>query len=287
MAIFQRTYHGYDRELTGPWYRPWVIFRYTMAEVFSSRLFIAFFALCFVHPLLVLATIYMHHNIELLLQLDADVGDLMAIDAAFFAQWVQVPQMFISIVLITLVGPGLISPDLRNNAMPLYLSRAMSKFSYVIGKLSVLLVLGSCVTWLPALLLIITQSFLSADTWLSDHIHLVGASVVVSALWLIAFGMLSLAVSAWIKWRPIARMMFFGMLFMATILGSIVSEIFGSWTGDAVSPVGIGVSLTHSLYNVPTWITMPGWIAVMVLVIVTVAANLALLRRIRAFEVVS
>ena len=287
MAIFERTYHGYERELTGLWHRPWVIYRYTLADVFSSRLFAAFFALCFVHPLMVLITIYMHHNIEVLLQLDADVGDLMAIDSSFFAQWVQVPQMFIAAVLITFVGPGLASPDLRNNAMPLFLSRAMSKSSYVLGKLSVLLFLGSCVTWVPGVILILVQSFLSTDPWLIDHGHLVWASMAVSMIWLVTLGMLSLAVSAWIKWRPIARMIFFGTLFVATVLGTIISEIFESWIGEAVSPIGLGLSLTHSLYAVPSWTTMPGWIAVLILVMVTAVSNVALLRRIRAFEVVS
>ena len=39
------------------------------------------------------------------------------------------------------IGPGQVSPDLANNALPLYLARPFSRVEYVLGKMSVLLVL--------------------------------------------------------------------------------------------------------------------------------------------------
>ena len=50
------------------------------------------------------------------------------------------------------------SPDLRNNGLPLYLSRPFSRTEYVLGKMSVLLILLSAITWVPGLLLFLFQA---------------------------------------------------------------------------------------------------------------------------------
>ena len=48
-------------------------------------------------------------------------------------------------ILGPLVGPVLVSPDLVNNALPLYFSRPFSRAEYVLGKVSVLALLLSLV----------------------------------------------------------------------------------------------------------------------------------------------
>ena len=44
-------------------------------------------------------------------------------------------QLFFPMILVLLVGPDLISQDLRFNAIPLYLSRPVRRFEYFLGKL--------------------------------------------------------------------------------------------------------------------------------------------------------
>ena len=60
-------------------------------------------------------------------------------------------QLFISMILVLLVGPDLISQDLRFNAIPLYLSRPVRRFEYFLGKLGVIAVFLSAVTIVPGL----------------------------------------------------------------------------------------------------------------------------------------
>ena len=55
-------------------------------------------------------------------------------------------------ILVLLVGPDLISQDLRFNAIPLYLSRPVRRFEYFLGKLGVIGVFLGAVTIGPALL---------------------------------------------------------------------------------------------------------------------------------------
>ena len=63
------------------------------------------------------------------------------------------------------MGPGLISPDLSHNALPLYLARPFSRTEYVLGKMSVLMGLMSLMTWIPGVLLFVLQGYLEGWQW--------------------------------------------------------------------------------------------------------------------------
>src|SRR5262249_40811406 len=61
-------------------------------------------------------------------------------------------QLFFSMLLVVLVGPGLISRDLRFNAIPLYFSRPLRRTDYFVGKLGVIGVFLSAVMIVPAII---------------------------------------------------------------------------------------------------------------------------------------
>ena len=58
-------------------------------------------------------------------------------------------QGFFSFLMTAYAAPGLVGPDLSNNALPLYLCRPISKAEYVLGKMAVLLIPLSLITWVP------------------------------------------------------------------------------------------------------------------------------------------
>ena len=287
MTILQRAYQGYEGEISTPRHRPWVIFRYAIADVFSSRLFSIFFTLCFIPPLITMCFIYMRYNLEMLVLFDIHVDELLTIDADFFANWMQRPQMLIAFVMIMVIGPGLISPDLQNNALPLYLSRPINKRYYIFGKLLVLLALGSMVTWVPGLLLIGFQAYLAEDGWLIDNLRFPFAAFISAMVWIVCLSMISLAVSAWVKWKVLARLFFFGLLFIGSAVGGAIRQLFGGWTGSVLSLSDSAEVMVAVLYGAFTWQEMPGEIAAMVFVVITLLATIFLTRRIRAFEVIS
>lgn len=61
-------------------------------------------------------------------------------------------EVALSLLLTLLIGPDLISQDLRFNAFPLYLSRPMRRFDYFLGKLGIIATFISAVTIVPALI---------------------------------------------------------------------------------------------------------------------------------------
>lgn len=286
MAIFQHAYQGFHGQISSTLRQPWVIFRYALADVFSSKLFTAFFALCFIPPLVMMCMVYMNYNLEMLSLLNLPLDKLITVDANFFAHWMQIPQMWLVFALVMFVGPALISPDISSNALPLYLSRPINKTNYVFGKLLVLLVLGSLITWIPAWLLILFHANLGDQPWLLNNLHIPLASVVSSLIWIICLSMLSLAVSAWVKWKALARLFFFGFVWLSSALGAAIENIYGGWKGSIVSFIDSLDVMVSSLYGVTSSSSsMPSTASYLFFITVTVLATVLLARKIRAFEV--
>ena len=286
MAIFQHAYQGFHGQISSTLRQPWVIFRYALADVFSSKLFTAFFVLCFIPPLVMMCMVYMNYNLEMLSLLNLPLDKLITVDANFFAHWMQIPQMWLVFALVMFVGPALISPDISSNALPLYLSRPINKTNYVFGKLLVLLVLGSLITWIPAWLLILFHANLGDQPWLLNNLHIPLASVVSSLIWIICLSMLSLAVSAWVKWKALARLFFFGFVWLSSALGAAIENIYGGWKGSTVSFIDSLDVMVSGLYGVTSSSSsMPSTASYLFFITVTVLATVLLARKIRAFEV--
>jgi ABC-2 type transport system permease protein len=285
MAVYERSYHGYDGELTGTGNRILVISKFTTRELFRSRMFCAFFAICFVPSVSFLIAIYLRYNLEMLTELQIPIDEIFIIDAGFFINFLQYPQASLSFLLALVVGPGMISPDLRDNAMPLYLSRALTKTDYLLGKLLVLVVLLSLITWVPAVLLFFIHAYLGPEGWLVDNLQLPFAFIVTSFAWIFTLSLTALALSAWIKWKQVAQITFFGFFVMSSALGEAVREIFGGWLGSAFSAFDSYAVLISYAANEPVPISMPPSVAIMNMLVLSALATALIFQRIRAKEV--
>lgn len=287
MAVFDRSYRGYDGQLTDPWTRFLVIARYAARDVFASKIFIGFCVLALIWPLALVAVIYLKYNVEALSILDLSALDVIPIDTTFFRLGFLRPQTGFAFVMILIVGPALVSPDLRNNAMPLYLSRPLDKSDYVLGKLVVLAALTSAVTWIPGLLLFALQSYLAGGSWMVDHWRIPLGIFLGSWVFILVLSVFSLAVSAWVKWKPWARIAFLGAIFVCSAVGQIFKLIYGTWWGSVLVVDDLMVRVWDQLFGVESSHDIPAMLAWIVLAIFATFSAWLLFRRIRAFEVVS
>src|SRR5207344_2658210 len=69
----------------------------------------------------------------------------------YFHFFLQAELRF-SLLVLLLVGPNLISADLRFNALPLYFSRPLRRFDYFLGKLGIVGAFLGMVMVAPALI---------------------------------------------------------------------------------------------------------------------------------------
>src|SRR5215467_8811544 len=168
MAVYKRTYRRYTGELTPVWSRFLIVYRYSRRALLRSRLLTGFYVLCFFYPLFCALEIYLLHNLDFVAKYGFDVGRFLSIDNKFFLYFIDV-QGALAFVLTAFTGPGLISPDLANGALPLYFCRPFSRAEYVLGKASVLVILLSQITWIPGLVLFGIQSSLAGVNWAREN----------------------------------------------------------------------------------------------------------------------
>ena len=143
-----------------------------------------------------------------------NANKLISINVVFFMSllgW----QSMLALFLAAFIGPGQVSPDLANNALSLYLARPFSRVEYVLGKMSVLVILLSLMTWVPGLLLFGLQGYLEGWQWMQDHMRFAVAMFVGAWIWILILSLLALALSAWVKWKPAAGALMFGVFFVA------------------------------------------------------------------------
>jgi ABC-2 type transport system permease protein len=248
MAVYEQTYKPYKGILTPDWNRFLIIPRHTLRGVFNSKLFTAFYVLCFI-PLLVEAVlIYLHHNVQALAIMQLNARELIPINGSFFQTFVTVQGGFAFFVAL-LVGPPLVSRDLRNNALPLYLCRPFSRTEYVMGKMSVLLILLSWITWVPQLLMFLFQSYLEGFAWFRSNLWIASAIVIGGIVWILLLALLSQTVSALLKWRIVASGAMLGLVFIPSVFATIVNFIFQTRWANIISLFALMGNITAGLFG--------------------------------------
>ena len=255
-----------------------VIARYALASALRSRLFVAFLLACLVPSLVLLVGIYLRYQVTALEQVGSAVDSVLDLDG-----WLVVAatktSLVVSFLVVLVVGPGLVAPDLANNAMPLYLSRPVAKTDYVVGKLLVLTGLASAVSWVPGWILIGVNGYYAGDSWFGV-LRPAGALAAASLVWTLCLGMVALAISAWVKWRPAATLGLLGVYVVSAAAGGVLQTVFGGWSGsllnlsDAIDSIAVGLAGTdrHPLPLTAAWGVIVG---------VTALAGAALFYRIR------
>ena len=234
MAVYEHLYGAYDGESHTTLSRFLVIPRYALRETFKSKLFTTIFILCFIYPLIATILVYLHHNVNALALLQINVRELLPIDASFFETFLEVQGAF-AFILTVLVAPPLISRDLSNNALPLYLCRPLSRTEYVLGKMAVVGVLLSLVTWVPGLLLFVFQASLAGVSWLWSNIWMMWSIFFGSMVWIILLSLLALAISSLVKWRVVASGALLGLFFVPSAFGEIINNLFLTRAGHLIS----------------------------------------------------
>ena len=283
MAVYRRSYTSYSGPLTPAWSRSLVLFRYSRKQLFRSKLQTALFVLCFFYPLSSLILIYLAHNLSFLAGLEANQS--ISIDNKFFFFFINV-QGVLAFVLTAFTGPGVISPDIANGALPLYFCRPFSRAEYVIGKASVLVILLSQITWIPGLVLFAVQSSLAGVQWAWDHLWIAGSLIVSSLIWIAILSLLAMALSAWVKWRIVAGALLLAVLFFGAGFAEAINAVMRTQSGHFINLVFLMKTVWTYLFRIDTGQSMSSaeaWIALLFYCGICLAL---LVRRVRAYEVV-
>lgn len=284
MAVYRRSYRPYSGEMTPVWSRFLVLFRYSRRNLFRSKIQTGFFVACFFYPVACVIMIYLAHSVSFLAKLGVP-SQLISIDNMFFFRFISV-QGVLAFLMTAFAGPGLISPDLANGALPLYFCRPFSRAEYVLGKSSVLGILLSQITWIPGLVLFAMQASFAGAKWTWDNLWIAGSLVLSSLIWIAILSLLAMALSAWVKWRIVAGALLLAVMFFGAGFAQAINAVLRTQSGHFFDVGYLVATVWRSLFQVDADFgisTFGAWVAILVYCLFCLWL---LLRKVRAYEVV-
>ncbi len=235
MAVYRRGYHRYRGPITDHWTRFMVLPRFAWRRLYHQRLVVLLTVVAMMWPLLCSGFVYLTNHTDLLKGLDANFKHFITVNGRFFLIFMNVQSAF-AIFLAALAGPGLIAPDLANNALPLYFSRPLTRFEYALARLIVLFGMLSIVTWIPGLLLFGMQASMAGGGWFRENWTLGVAVVAGFAIWVLLVSIVALACSAYVRWRVVAGALVLAFFSILAGISAMVNGVFRVTWGHALNP---------------------------------------------------
>jgi ABC-2 type transport system permease protein len=161
-----------------------------------------------------------------------------AIWASLIHLFMHYTQIFCVMIVVAIVGPRLVSEDLRSRALALYLARPITRLDYVVGKLAVVCFWVGTVTLLPALVLyVLSIAFSPSIDAMVQTIGVLPRVIAVSSLLMIGTGAPMLALSSLAPNPRFLAFLWAGAWVFSSVVSRVLSQALfpftreGDWSG--------------------------------------------------------
>lgn len=241
MPIFDQGYQHWNGEMRGHAWRWLAITRQGLRTGLKNRVTRTFLLLAWVPALALVFMLCVWGLLERKSELVAPLVPLLSfIEPRILADpkhyrleiWTICYDYFLltelrfSMLLILMVGPGLISQDLRFNALPLYFSRPLRRIDYFLGKWGVIAALLGMVIVVPAVVAYALGLLFSLDlSILRDTYRLLLSSVLYGGIVAASAGLLVLALSALSRNSRYVVLFWLGIWFVSSVLGTVLTQV--------------------------------------------------------------
>jgi ABC-type transport system involved in multi-copper enzyme maturation permease subunit len=162
-------------------------------------------------------------------------------------------ELIVSLFLVLIIGPNLISRDLRFNAFPLYFARPLRRVDYFVGKLGVIGFFLAATVVVPAVVAYAFGLAFSLDlAVIRDTYHLLWAGLLYGLVITVSAGTLMLALSSLSRRSIYVGLMWAGFVFLTQMLAAILMGIHDEsayhtlvrdrtiqWVNDHPPPPGV------------------------------------------------
>jgi hypothetical protein len=279
MPIYDQSYRPYRGTFSSHAMRWWTITRTGVLHVLSGRKFLVFLTLTFINPIV--------HGFMIYFANQYPEQSLVAVDAEFFRRLLEIQSIWF-LLLGIYPGTGLISNDLRWNAIQLYLSKPLTKVDYVLGKFAILGTFLMGTTFVPGLLLFFLQIGFSSDLkWLTTYwwipFALAGWSLVATICW----SLIVLALSSMSRNSRYVGIMLVALAFASSGFANFTRGIFNHEGMIIVSGLDDLKIITYLFFGGNSEYGDQTFGALMMLAILAAASALILRMRVKAVEVVA
>lgn len=290
MALQQTGYREWDGQRRSPWWAVATIMRTGLALIFRRWLFWILIGLGLLNFLFHFAFVYL--KATLLVQ----NGDFAKFLDNFqvtgtgdaYADFMNA-QAAVTTLLLAFAGSTLVGSDYRQGGMVFYLSRAIGKRHYIIGKLLAIAAVVAVITIVPTLVLFAEYGLLTTTEYFTDNWRILVGILGYGAVLATVQSVMLFAVAAWVPRTVPLVMTWLGLFVLLATLAHTLHEIQDNrrW---------LLLALWEDMYRVGQWCfgsksdtrplsaSMGEYFAV--LAGVCVVGLLLIIRRIRAVEVV-
>ena len=286
MPIHTQDYRHWDGTFIRRNYRRWWVIAKAELKLLAQRKIVRLIVA--IPPIIYVLTygilIYIH-NI-----LPEHVTTFIEIDSGFFQKFLfsitPFPTAFLIALVVIFGGSGLISNDLKHNALSLYLSKPISWIDYLIGKFIVIGILLVCMTLVPGLLLFLEQALLTDTPFLKENFWVPFSIILYSAIIIVTTSLLMLLFSSLTKNPRYAIIGFCSVWFGLPVVHAILSEILFS---SKVALVSIWANLDRlgmALFGMESGYNIHWFWTIVILLAVSSFCIFILRQRIRAVEIV-
>lgn len=217
-------------------------------------------------------------------------SSFIEIDSGFFQKFLfsitPFPTAFLIALVVIFGGSGLISNDLKHNALSFYLSKPISWMDYLIGKFIVLSVLLACITLIPGLLLYLEHALLTDTPFLKENFWVPFSIILYSVIIIVTTSLLMLLFSSLTKNSRYAIIGFCSVWFGLPVIHAILSEILPSSKVALVSIWALLDRLGMALFGMDSGYDIHWFWTIIILLALSTFCIFILRQRIRAVEIV-
>jgi ABC-2 type transport system permease protein len=240
MPIFDQGYQHWSGNLSGHAWRWLAITRHGVRVGLSNRLLRMFLLVACLPALILASMLCLWGMVE---RQSASVAALAPIFGAIFGgdvlldprhyrvevwtlcyRYFLSAELWISMILVVLVGPNLISQDLRFNALPLYFSRPLLRIDYFLGKLGVIAAFIGMVVVVPSIIAYVLGLLFSLDyTIVRDTYRILIASVLFGVLIAFSSGLMMLALSSLTRNSRYVALFWLGVWIVSGVVATVLT----------------------------------------------------------------
>jgi ABC-type transport system involved in multi-copper enzyme maturation permease subunit len=204
-----------------------------------------------------------------------------------FRQFLEQQDFFVFVITVY-VGAGLIANDRRANALQIYLSKPLMRTEYIFGKLAVLMVFLTMVTFVPAMLLLLLKILFDGSfSFLAKNLFLIPAITLASLLQVLLASVTMLALSSLSKSARYVGILYVGITFFTS---AIFGALYAITRSSRVSWISIGANLAQVgdvIFRLKPRYATP-WEVSLLVIIGLIALSMSILeKRVRGVEVVT
>jgi len=288
MPIAEQGYVHWDGRLDvhrRPW-RP--IARLGIRLAFRRKFFKFVLGMAFLPTLVFAAGVYISERIDDFQEMIRNAGEFLVVNPEWFKHFYASDYLlFWMLIIMVLAGAGLISDDLRHNALQLYFARPLRKKDYLQGKLFTLAFFLLLLTLLPGILFILLKIIFSGSFAFLAEYPWIPASVAGWSLFVAGFfSLYTLAISSLSRNRRYASILIIAAYFLSDIFFGIFFGIFRDPHFALLSIKSNLQQVAAAFLGAKPFFDVPWEYSAVVLVALAGLAAYVLTRRVRGTEVI-